>query len=71
MSVVISRNVGSDVVDHEKHVKILLGTVLKDGKCIDINECYRETHNCRGNTECENMYDGFKCIQCPPGMEKK
>ena len=45
------------------------GTVLRDGKCSDINECFRGTHTCRGNTKCENRYGGFKCIQCPAGMK--
>ena len=45
------------------------GTVLRDGKCNDINECFRGNHTCRGNTKCENRYGGFKCIQCPRGMK--
>jgi hypothetical protein len=43
---------------------------MVNDKCVDINECANDTHNCHSSQICINTEGSFECV-CPNGQEFK
>jgi len=44
-----------------------------DNKCIDIDECREDLHDCKSSQYCHNTNGGYHCLnvkekECPPGF---
>lgn len=44
----------------------------KQGKCVDIDECKEQLHECKSTQYCHNTIGGYHCLNvkaksCPPG----
>ncbi|GIY13520.1 hypothetical protein CDAR_68362 [Caerostris darwini] len=47
------------------------GYELTNSTCIDIDECYLETHNCSKDKECKNLDGRYECLTlCVPGFTR-
>ncbi|GFT31287.1 hemicentin-1 [Nephila pilipes] len=47
------------------------GYEMLNNTCLDIDECYLETHTCLKDQECKNTDGGFECLAvCLPGFSR-
>ncbi|CAH8439403.1 unnamed protein product [Schistosoma turkestanicum] len=50
------------------------GYRVLENQCVDIDECYENTHNCTSDSTCMNHIGGYRCIrieECPSGLKRK